>query len=418
MGDGMPSIARRYGAAVIAVALVFLLTLACPPVRSESPTALFFAAVMISSWYAGLGPGLLATALSVCLIDYLIMPPAFNIVLRPGDVVRIAVFVLVALLISSLNLARRRLEADHRRKTDELIEADRHKDEFLAVLAHELRNPLATITNVLHLMREEQGLRDPEAAAVIGRKVSHMARLIDDLLDAARVARGVITLRKEDVDLATAVAHAVGAVRPMIEEREQALSVSVPPEPMQLEADLTRLEQILVNLLSNASRYTDPGGSIWLVAERDGDELRLTVRDTGVGIPSEMLPQIFGLFVQADRDRSRIRGGLGIGLALVRSLVELHGGTIEARSEGPGQGSEFIARLPAKPRQTRDEESPGVPALLFPRGRLLFVEDRGGAAHGLECPSPQGGTRDLMGDERPAAPSLGHVAAESSGQGV
>ena len=135
MGDGMPSIARRYGAAVIAVALVFLLTLACPPVRSESPTALFFAAVMISSWYAGLGPGLLATALSVCLIDYLIMPPAFNIVLRPGDVVRIAVFVLVALLISSLNLARRRLEADHRRKTDELIEADRHKDEFLAVLA-------------------------------------------------------------------------------------------------------------------------------------------------------------------------------------------------------------------------------------------------------------------------------------------
>ena len=120
-------------------------------------------------------------------------------------------------------------------------------------------------------MREEQGLRDPEAAAVIGRKVSHMARLIDDLLDAARVARGVITLRKEDVDLATAVAHAVGAVRPMIEEREQALSVSVPPEPMQLEADLTRLEQILVNLLSNASRYTDPGGSIWLVAERDGD---------------------------------------------------------------------------------------------------------------------------------------------------
>jgi signal transduction histidine kinase len=418
MGDGIPSIARRYGAAVTAVALALLLTLACPSVRSESPTALFFAAVMISSWYAGLGPGLLATALSVCLIDYLVMPPAFSIVLRPGDVVRIAVFVPVALLISSLNLARRRLEADLRRKTDELIEADRHKDEFLAVLAHELRNPLATITNVLHLMLGEQGLRDPEAAAVIVRQVSHMARLIDDLLDAARVARGVITLRKEEVDLSTAVTHAVGTVRPMIEEREQALSVSVPPEPMQLEADPARLEQILVNLLSNASRYTDPGGSIRLVAERDGDELRLTVRDTGVGIPSEMLPQIFGLFVQADRDRSRIRGGLGIGLALVRSLVELHGGTIQARSEGPGQGSEFIARLPAKPRQTRDEESLGAPSSHFRRDRLLVAEDRGGAAHGLECPSPEGGTRDLMADERPAAPSLGHVAAESSGQGV
>ena len=196
---------------------------------------------MMSSCYAGLGPGLLATALSVCVIDYLIMPPAFSIILRPGDIVRIAVFVLVALLISSLNLARRRLEADLRRKTDELIEADRHKDEFLAILAHELRNPLATITNVLHLMRGEQELRDPDAAAVIVRQVSHMARLIDDLLDAARVARGVITLRKEDVDLPAAVAHAVGTVRPMIEEREQALSVSVPTEPMQLEADPARL---------------------------------------------------------------------------------------------------------------------------------------------------------------------------------
>src|SRR5262249_1457063 len=136
MDNGMPSIVRRYSAAVTAVALALVLTLACPPVRSESPTALFFAAVMISSWYAGLGPGLLATALSVCLIDYFIMPPAFSIVLRTGDVVRIAVFVLVALLICSLNLARRRLEADLQRKVDDLIEADRHKDEFLAVLAH------------------------------------------------------------------------------------------------------------------------------------------------------------------------------------------------------------------------------------------------------------------------------------------
>src|SRR4051794_15568165 len=237
MGDGIPSIARRYGAAVTAVSLALLLTLACPPVRSESPTALFFAAVMISSWYAGLGPGLLATALSVCLIDYLIMPPAFSIVLRPGDVVRIAVFVLVALLISSLNLARRRLEADLRRKTGDLIEANQPKDEFLAVLAHELRNPLATITNVLHLMRGDRDLRDPEAAAVIKRQVSHMASLIDALLDAARLARGLITLRKEVVDLSAAVAYAVGTVRPMIEEREQALSVSVPPEPVQLEAD-------------------------------------------------------------------------------------------------------------------------------------------------------------------------------------
>ena len=186
-----------------------------------------------------------------------------------------------------------------------------------------------------------------------------MVRLIDDLLDAARVARGLITLRKEDVDLSAAVAYAVGTVRPIIEEREQDCRCLYRPSRCSLEADPVGMQQILVNLLSNASRYTDPGGSIRLVAERDGDVLIVTVRDTGVGIPTEMLPQIFGLFVQANRDQSRIRGGLGIGLALVRSLVELHGGTIQARSEGPGQGSEFIARLPAKPRQTRDEVIPG-----------------------------------------------------------
>ena len=229
MDNGIPSIVRRYGAAMTAVALALLLTLACPPVRGESPTTLFFAAVMISSWYAGLGPGLLATALSVFLIDYLVMLPAFRIVFRPGDVVRIAVFVLAALLISSLNHARRRVEGDLRRKTDELIEADRHKDEFLAILAHELRNPLSTISNTIQLMLMEHGLRDSQGAEVIVRQVGHMARLTDDLLDAARVAQGVTTLRIEDVDLSTAVAHAVGTVHPMIEERKQSLSVSVAP---------------------------------------------------------------------------------------------------------------------------------------------------------------------------------------------
>jgi signal transduction histidine kinase len=236
----------------------------------------------------------------------------------------------------------------------EVREADRRKDEFLAVLAHELRNPLAPIRNALHILRQ------PGAdAAVVGqvremmeRQVQHMTRMVDDLLDVSRITRGKIELRKEVVDLASVVGRTVEATRPLLEDRQQELTVDLPPEPVRLEADPTRLEQVLANLLNNAAKYTDHGGHVGLSARQEGGELVLRVKDTGVGIPADMLARIFEPFVQSDRVLHQSQGGLGIGLTLVRRLVEMHGGSVTAHSDGPGQGSEFIVRLPAlSPKQ-------------------------------------------------------------------
>jgi PAS domain S-box-containing protein len=235
-----------------------------------------------------------------------------------------------------------------KRMEEALREADRLKDEFLAMLAHELRNPLAPIRNALHVMKQPaadvaavQRVRD-----MAERQVQHMARLLDDLLDVSRISRGKIELRKEVLDVTAVVSRAVEAVRPLLAERQHRLTVSLPPAPLRVEADPTRLEQILANLLNNAAKYTDPGGHVSLTAEQTGGEVVLRVRDTGIGIAPDMLPRIFGLFVQAERRLDRARGGVGIGLTLVKRLVEMHGGTVEADSAGPGRGSEFVVRLP------------------------------------------------------------------------
>ena len=207
----VPTLARRYGVAVSVVALALLMTLAIPPVRNESPTALFFAAVMVSSWYGGLGAGLLATALATGAINSFTIPPVYAVVLGLGEIVRIGVFVLVALLISALNASRRRLGEALLQRAVQLAEADRRKDEFLATLAHELRNPLAAIGGALEALRLGRG-DSAEAVktwGIIDRQARQMARLTDDLLDASRITRGAITLRKEEVDLGTVIAHAV-----------------------------------------------------------------------------------------------------------------------------------------------------------------------------------------------------------------
>jgi PAS domain S-box-containing protein len=238
---------------------------------------------------------------------------------------------------------------ENARLYSQLREADRLKDEFLAMLAHELRNPLAPVRNALHVMKQ------PAAGAAIiaqvremaDRQVTHMGRLLDDLMDVSRVSRGRIELRKEVVDAVPVIRRTVEAIRPLVEERRHTLSVSLPEEPLWLEADPHRLEQVLTNLLTNAAKYTDLGGQIGLTAEREDHRIVLRVRDTGVGIAPEMLPRIFDLFVQAERRLDRSQGGLGIGLTLVHRLVQLHGGTIEASSPGLGRGSEFVVRLPA-----------------------------------------------------------------------
>jgi signal transduction histidine kinase/CheY-like chemotaxis protein len=268
-----------------------------------------------------------------------------------------------------------------------LDEVNHRKDQFLAMLAHELRNPLAPLQNALHVMRlaGDKGPASEQARAVAERQVQHMARLVDDLLDVSRITHDKIQLRKARVEVAAVVAGAVEATRPLVEARRHDLSVSLPTRPVWLEADPTRLEQVLVNLLTNAAKYTEPGGRIGLTAERDGDELVLRVRDNGVGIAPDMLAQVFEPFVQLERSQERSQGGLGIGLALVRSLVELHGGSIAAASAGPGQGSEFTLRLPALP-EARPER-----AFVFEAGqpregralRVLVVDDNVDAAQSL-----------------------------------
>ncbi len=226
--------------------------------------------------------------------------------------------------------------------------ANRMKDEFLAMLAHELRNPLAPVRNTLHILQQRvQG--DPlvhHALQLSERQITHMARLLDDLLDVSRITRGQIQLREEIVELRHALEEAVESSRTLIDSRSHRLSVSIPEEPIYLEADKARLEQIMCNLLNNAAKYTEPGGKIELRAVREQDEVVIEVRDSGIGMSETVLPKIFDLFAQAQRSIDRSQGGLGIGLTLVKRLVELHGGTIKAFSSGQGQGSLFTVRLP------------------------------------------------------------------------
>jgi signal transduction histidine kinase/CheY-like chemotaxis protein len=246
-------------------------------------------------------------------------------------------------------LARRAAVAvENARLHQALQEADRGKVEFLAMLAHELRNPLAAISNAGYLL-ERRLAEDAHAGRLvspINRQARHLARLVDDLLEVSRITQGKLELRRETVEVVAATRQAVESVRPMIEKRHHQLHVSVPEERLWIEADPTRYEQVLVNLLVNAAKYTEDGGQIWLSLTLEDSSARIGVRDTGVGLAPELLPRVFDLFTQGDTSPAGARSGLGIGLTLVRRLVELHGGSVMARSEGPGHGSEFIVTFP------------------------------------------------------------------------
>ena len=230
-----------------------------------------------------------------------------------------------------------------------LKEVNQRKDEFLAMLGHELRNPLAPIRSAVQILRVHgSGNSELEwARAVIDRQTRHLSRLVDDLLDVSRIVRGQIVLQREEIDLAEIVRHGVETSRPLIRSRGHRLHVQLPQRPVWLPGDLTRLAQVLSNLLNNAAKYTDEGGDIWLEAQFEGQEAVLRVRDTGAGIAPSLLPRVFELFAQAERTLDRSQGGLGIGLTLVKLLVEMHGGTVEAKSPGLGAGAEFVVRLPA-----------------------------------------------------------------------
>lgn len=291
-------------------------------------------------------------------------------------------------LATAEDLAHRAAIAiENARLYQEVRDADRKKDEFLSLLAHELRNPLAPIRNALEILKlagpHEEAIE--QARAMAERQVHALTRMVDDLLDVSRIMRGKIELRRARIDLATVVARAVETARPVIDAERHELTVSVAEEPICIDADLVRLSQVVANLLNNAAKYTDRGGRIWLTAGREGDAAVIRVRDTGIGIPAEKLRSIFDMFMQVEASGKRSQGGLGIGLTVVRNLLQLHGGTVEAHSAGPGQGSEFVVRLPLtepqldNPTQNRssNKETPCVSR------RILVVDDNADAADSL-----------------------------------
>jgi PAS domain S-box-containing protein len=284
------------------------------------------------------------------------------------------------------------LDVTERRKTEEALKDVNHqKDEFLAMLAHELRNPLAPIRNAAQVLRAHStGVPELEwARTVIERQTRHLVRLVDDLLDVSRMVRGKIVLKKARVEIAELVQHAVDTSQPLIRTRRHQLHLNIPPGTLTIEGDLTRLAQVVANLLNNAAKYTDEGGEIWLDVWAEGGEVVLRVRDTGPGISRKLLPHVFDLFTQAERTLDRAQGGLGIGLTLVKLLVEMHGGTVEARNVDTGTGAEFIVRLPANTAiptlQAADgahaaaESNPGAEKAL----KVLVVDDNVDAADSI-----------------------------------
>jgi PAS domain S-box-containing protein len=283
---------------------------------------------------------------------------------------------------------RKQLESELRQRVDDLAEADRQKNEFLAMLAHELRNPLAPMRNALHLMKMP-GVSDAilvQAREMMERQMHQLVRLVDDLLDVSRIIRGKIELRKEPVDLAMAVARAVETAHPVIDAHGHELRASLPPQPVYVEGDLIRLAQVVANLLTNAAKYTEQSGYIDVSVEASGHDAVLRVRDTGIGVPSEFLPYIFDLFVQGDRSLARSQGGLGIGLTLVKRLVEMHGGTVCAESAGVGHGSTFTVRLPLWTGAGADVGTGnGIQARATDalRKRILVVDDNVDAAESI-----------------------------------
>jgi PAS domain S-box-containing protein len=293
-------------------------------------------------------------------------------------------------LALAMDLAHRAgVAVENTRLYQALREADRRKDEFLATLAHELRNPLAPIRNSLEILKipRVDAATAQQTRDMMERQVHHLVRLVDDLLDVSRVMRGKIELRKEPVELASVLARAVETAKPLIEVQGHRLEISVSQESLLLDADPVRLAQVVGNLLTNSAKYTEANGHIWLTAQREGDRAVLRVRDTGIGIAPDMLSHVFELFVQADHASTKAQGGLGIGLTLVKNLVEMHGGNVEAHSAGLGKGCEFVVRLPlvaVRSEKPGDEEI-AEPNQDTPKSglRLLVVDDNRDAALSL-----------------------------------
>jgi signal transduction histidine kinase len=381
----------RYGAALITIAIALLARILLDPVLGDHhPFVTFYVAVAAVAWFGGFGPSCLTVALTSVAAPYFFISPRGSFALSlPAHWADLACYLFVAgtiaLFSESMRVAQRqtevkavealakqkaleleiaereRLEQELKLHADELATADRRKNEFLAMLGHELRNPLAPIRNAVQILRAKSTSEADRAWArdVIDRQLGQMVRLVDDLLELSRISRGKIRIQKEVVELGAIIESALESSRPLIAARKHELIESLPGEPVWLDADPVRLAQVITNLLNNAAKYTHDRGHISLSARKEGRQVVIRVQDDGAGIAPEMLPRIFDLFAQADRTLGQAQGGMGIGLTLVKSLIEMHGGTVQAFSDGVGKGSEFVVRLPALERQVAGGESDG-----------------------------------------------------------
>ena len=421
MGMTADSRVARYAMAVLAIAVALLVRLLLDSLLGNSLPFLFFSlAVVFVAWYGGLGPCLVTVVLGLLATAYFFVPPRYDLVASlDGHRIMAIGFLFLGVTIGgfseALRAARRRAEAHAReairqrrqleeeivqrrllewecqQRADQLAEGDRRKDEFLAMLAHELRGPLAPIRNAVQIIKSCDGDRATidKARGMVERQVKHLSRIVDDLLDVARITQGKVTLHRDPVELATVIARAVETSRPLIDARRHELLVTLPREALWVEADVTRLAQVVGNLLNNAAKYTPERGHIRLTVEGGSGEAVVRVRDNGIGIPAALLPTVFDLFTQGDHSLARSEGGLGIGLTLVKNLVEMHGGRVEARSDGPSRGSEFVVRLPLLVEgegwrgegQNASSPSPLHPSPFTPR--ILVVDDNVDAAESL-----------------------------------
>jgi signal transduction histidine kinase/CheY-like chemotaxis protein len=314
-------------------------------------------------------------------------PVLTNAVRTLGNVTLLERPVRVGTLVTAIRTAVRARERQYQirghlieteRAEEALRLADQRKDEFIATLGHELRNPLAPLVTGLHLLKYP-GVRTETIVGVMERQVNHLIRLVDDLLEVSRITRGLIDVRHDPVDLSSIVQSAIETSRPALLSARHTLEVNLPAEPFTVSGDTVRLTQVFANILTNAAKYTNTGGLIRLDVTRDGPDVVVSVRDNGIGIAPEHLASVFDMFTQVDRASRRTQGGLGIGLTLVRSLVELHGGRVEARSDGVGAGSEFIVRLPLAAGAPARAETAVTPQQL-PARRVLIVDDNRDAA--------------------------------------